>query len=88
MFKWYCIFKDHPDREAPLGADISRRAIADKFKAAGEAGGLYGNELSGMWLINADTAEADVVQIWGTVPDRILQRFRAWQNRQRLAECK
>lgn len=82
MFKWYAIFKERADRETPLGEDESLRPLTDKFKATGEAGNLYGNELLGMWLVSSHAEQANVVQIWGSVPDPILQSFRAHQKRQ------
>ena len=79
MKKWHTVFLDDSqfsglkDEEWELGAE----ALED-FEAAAKAGELDGRNIYGMWIIDYDTEQADVIAISRDVPSEIRDRHNAY----------
>jgi len=83
MKKWHAVFRDDSqfsglkDEEWELEAGGAKR-----FEDAKESGELDGREIYGMWIIDYDTEQEDVIAISRNVPEDIQFRHKAYLERQ------
>lgn len=83
MKKWHAVFLDDSqfsglkDEEWELEAgDIKR------FEDAAKSGELDGREIYGMWIIDRDTEQDNVIKIYSNVPTEIRAFYNAYLERQ------
>jgi hypothetical protein len=77
MRKWYAVFDDDPQHETPVEETESGSDILNRFDAAAKADAYDGRKVSGMWIIDHNTEQEDVLCIHGAVPIPIKIRYDA-----------
>ncbi len=80
MPTWQIVFKG--DAQGNLRIE-KREYDAARFDATAKATEFDGHEVIGMWVIDHDTPNADVIRKHGRVPKDIDTRFNAWKARKK-----
>lgn len=87
MQTWYVAFKESPARsvvttvleQGNLGSEALKR-----FDAMAKSGKCQDREIFGMWIVDYDTKQQDVLRCFGNVPLGYERRHENWKSRHKL----
>ena len=75
MLLWYAIFKNDPRDASCTEERMPRPMVLRRFEHATALRMHDGRAVTGMWLIDSATREADVIAIHGSVSESIRARY-------------
>lgn len=86
MTTWYAVFKDRRPGDIEIVSSGTTKDLTSTFGEAAEAGTIQGREVMGMWLVDHDSEQDDVVCIHGIATPDLRKRHAAYLESHRARE--
>jgi hypothetical protein len=81
MLLWYAVYREKPHDAPHTEEQAPSAAVLKRFDDAAKLGMHDGQAVIGMWLIDHDTEQDDVVRCYGAVPLKINARYEVYLAR-------
>lgn len=79
MATWFAYYKDDPNHRACAVEDGAPfKEMAERFDACTEAKEVNGRAVIGMYIMDMDSEQQDVMRYSGAVPLNFPKRHKAW----------